>query len=111
MKTVLFYLALFAGQMNTMQARPVVRLQPHKDSIKTDFGGDLVELINAPKVVTLPKSPPTLDVLGNPWAVEVKNLGPGIVTVVADKVHFSLQLNVGQTVQIKSTPVGYSSVR
>jgi hypothetical protein len=40
----------------------------------------------------------------------VKNLGPGIVTV-ADGVHFSLQLNVGQTVQIKSTPVGYSSVR
>jgi hypothetical protein len=110
MKTVLFYLALFAGQMNTMQARPVVRLQPHKDSIKTDFGGDLVELINAPKVVTLPKSPPTLDAQGNPWAVEVKNLGPGIVTV-ADGVHFSLQLNVGQTVQIKSTPVGYSSVR
>jgi hypothetical protein len=110
MRTVLFYLALFAGQMNTMQARPVVRLQSHQDSIKTAFGGDLVELINAPKVVTLPKSPPNLDAQGNPWAIEVKNLGPGIVTV-ADKLHFSLQLNVGQTVQIKSTSVGYSTVR
>jgi hypothetical protein len=110
MKTVLFYLALFAGQMNTMQARPVVHLQPHQDSITMQFGGDLVELINAPKVVTLPKSPPTMDVQGNPWVVEVKNLGPGIVTV-ADKLHFSLQVNVGQTVKIKSTPAGYSSVR
>jgi hypothetical protein len=110
MKTVLFYLALFAGQMDTMQARPVVRLQPHQDSIKAEFGGDLLELINAPKMVTLPKSPPLVDVQGNPWVVEVKNLGPGVVTV-ADKVHFSLQINVGQTVQIKSKPTGYSSVR
>jgi hypothetical protein len=110
MRTVLFCLALFAGQMNTLQARPVVRLQTPQDTIKLAFGGDLVELINAPKVVTLPKSPPILDVQGNPWVIEVKNLGPGIVTV-ADKVHFSLQINVGQTVQIKSTPSGYSTVR
>lgn len=93
-----------------MQARPVVRLQSHQNSIKTEFGGDLVELINAPKVITLPTSPPTLDTQGNRWAVEVKNLGPGIVTV-ADKAHFSLQVNVGQTVQIRSSPGGYSSAR
>jgi hypothetical protein len=110
MRTVLFYLALFAGQLNTMQIRPVVRLQTPQDSIKSAFGGDLIELINAPKVVALPKSPPNRDIQGNPWVIEVKNLGPGIVTV-ADKVHFSLQLSVGQTVHIKSTLAGYSTVR
>jgi hypothetical protein len=110
MKTLLIYLALLAGQMKTMQEKPVVHLQPHQEFIKTEFGGDLVELINAPKVVLLPKLPPVLDAQGNPWSVEVKNLGPGTVTVV-DKAHFSLQVNVGQTVRIKSTPAGYSSAR
>lgn len=110
MKTILMCLALFLGQMNTLQDKPVVQLREQQGFIKVEFGGDLVELINAPKTIELPKSPPTPDSQGKSWSVDVKNLGPGTVTVV-DKAQFSVQVSVGQTVHIKWNGSEYSSMR
>jgi hypothetical protein len=109
MKILLIYLALFVGQYNTLQDKPVVRLHPHQDVIPTEFGGDLVELINAPPRVQLP--PLRLaDSHGRPWSIEVKNLGPGTVTIVG-KAQFHVEVPVGHSVNIKATDTGYSSGR
>ena|ERR1035437_6081315 len=110
MRASVFYFALLAGQMNTLQQRTVVRLQPHQDVIKTEFGGKLVELINAPAVIQLPKLPPKQDSLGEPWSIEVRNLGPGKVTVVGNRL-FSVLINAGQTAQIMSNGLNYSSAK
>ena len=99
MKSFIVFLALFAGQMMTHQDEAVVRLQPHRDSIEAGFGGKMLQLSNAPAIVRLPISPPRLDEQGNPWKVDVKNLGPGAVTVV-DKSGFKVQIPAGQTVHI-----------
>jgi hypothetical protein len=109
MKTLLIYLALFAGQYNTLQDKPVVRLHPHQDFIPVEFGGDLVELKNAPPQVQLP--PPRLvDSHGRPWSIDVRNLGPGTVTIVG-KAQFRVEVPVGHSVSIKVTDAGYSPGR
>jgi len=100
-------LVLLAGQMITMQSRPVVRLEPHKNTIEAKVGGALVELINAPEIVYLPPSPPTLDAQGAPWSVEVKNFGPASVTVMGAKTHFQVQIGPGRTVRINSNGAAY----
>jgi hypothetical protein len=110
MKSLLIYLALFAGQMNTLQSKPVVRLHPHQDNIPVEFGGDMVVLANGPAVLHLPGIPPVLDSERKPWGVEVKNLGPGVVTIVG-KAQFSAQVNVDRTLQIQSNGVMYSIVQ
>jgi hypothetical protein len=110
MKTSLMCLALFVGQMKTLQSKPVVHLQPHRDAITADFGGDLLELINAPGVVNLPPVPPKPDPQGSPWFVDVKNLGPSAVTVVG-KAQFNVKITVGQTVHIYSNGTEYSLKR
>jgi hypothetical protein len=110
MKTSLICLALFIGQMNTLQDKQVVHLQAHRNNIAIAFGGDLLELLNAPQIVNLPPSPPKLDSQGNPWSVDVKNLGPGAVTVV-DKAQFSVHIHVGQTVHILSNGTAYTLKR
>jgi hypothetical protein len=109
MKSILIYLALFAGQMNTLQEKPLVRLHPHQENIPVEFGGDLVVLGNGPTVLHLPSIPPLLDAQRKPWAVELKNLGPGMVTIVG-KAQFTAQVNVNRTLQIKSNGVVYSIV-
>ncbi|MGO9338916.1 MAG: hypothetical protein ACLPY1_15570 [Terracidiphilus sp.] len=101
MKRLLTLLIIFTAQMNTLQVKPVVHLQPHKNSIGTEFGGDLVELINAPTQVLLPLQPPSQDSQGDPWSVDVKNLGPNTVQV-SGKAQFSVQISVGETVHIYS---------
>lgn len=109
MKTLLFHLALFVGQYNTLQDKPVVRLPPHQDLIPAEFGGDLVELKNAPPSVRLPP-PHVLDAHGRPWAIEVRNLGPGTVTVVGDgQLH--VQVSSGKSVSIQATQQGYLAGR
>jgi hypothetical protein len=109
MKTFLIYLALFAAQYNTLQDKPVVRLPPHQDFIPSEFGGDLVELKNAPPQVQLP--PLRLaDSHGRPWSIELRNLGPGTVTIVG-KAQFQVEVPVGHLVSIKATNAGYSSGR
>jgi hypothetical protein len=110
MKTLLIYMALIAGQASTMQDKPVVRLPHFQSAITYDLGGDLIELINAPKVIQLPRLAPINDSQGNPWAIDVKNLGPAAVTILG-KAQFSVHVNVGQTVHIKSNGKSYSSDR
>jgi len=107
MKNLILLLALVAGQANTLQDRPVVRLQPHRDTIGTDFGGKLLKLDHAPALLRLPPKAPKLDDDGNPWSVEIKNFGPGPVTV-ADQSKFKVEITVGQTVFIYSSGAGYS---
>jgi hypothetical protein len=63
------------GQMNTLQEQQVVHLQPHGGAIRLDFGGKLLELLNAPAVIYLPMAPPKLDSHGNPWSVDIRS-GP-----------------------------------
>jgi len=108
MKTALICLALLAGQMRTLQDRPVVHLRPDQDFIQNEFGGATVELANSPKVIQLPKQPPTVDSRGKPWAVDIKNSGPNSVTVVG-RAGFSVLVQVGQVVHIKFTATGFSS--
>jgi hypothetical protein len=110
MKTAVIFLALLAGQMYTLQDRPVVHLRPDQSSIPNDLGGDMVELTNAPHVIQLPKQPPTVDARGKPWSVDVKNMGPTSVTVVG-RAQFSVLVPVGHVVRIQSTATGYSVAR
>jgi hypothetical protein len=110
MKTSLFCLALLVGQIDTLQSKSVVHLQPHRNSISVESGGQLLELINAPFAINLPLSPPKADSAGIPWSIDVKNLGPSVVTV-ADKAQFSVHINVGQTVHIYSNGTVYSLKR
>lgn len=107
MHSYLLFLALFAGQMNPLQDQHVVHLRPHQDNIPVEFGGRLLELMNAPMVIQLPQLPPKPDLHGFPWSIDIKNLGPARVTVAGNAL-FGVQIRVGQTVHIKSTSRGYS---
>jgi hypothetical protein len=109
MKIFLIYLALFVGQYNTLQDKPVVRLHPDQDFIPLEFGGDLVELKGAPPQIELPPLR-LVDSHGHPWAIEVRNLGPGTVTIIG-KAQFHVQVPVGNSVGIRATKDGYSSGR
>jgi hypothetical protein len=107
MRTLIVFLALLTGQMKTLQDKPVVHLHPNQDFIPIEFGGDLVELTNAPAVIQLPRYPPKMDPHGSPWSVDVKNLGTGMVKVVGN-AQFSVLVNVGRMVRINSTGTGYT---
>jgi len=101
---------MLAIQMNSLQEKPVVHLQPHMNTIGTEYGGDTLELIGAPTVVLLPTQPPLLDSHGGPWSVDVKNFGPNTVTI-SGKARFNVQVSVGQTVHIYSNGSVYSLKR
>ena len=108
MKLSLICLAFLIGQLNnTLQSKPVVHLREHRNVIDAEFGGDLLELINAPTVVNLPFQAPKFDSHGKPWSIDVKNLGPGAVTVVG-KSQFSVRINRGQTIPIYSNGAAYT---
>jgi len=102
------YLALVTGQMNTLQDKPVVHLHSHQDSIPVEFGGDLLVLANGPAIVHLPYLLPRLDSQRKPWSIYVQNLGPNMVRVVG-KSEFSVDVNIGRTVEIKSDGRAYTS--
>ena len=110
MRFLFICVALFAGQMYSLQDKPVVHLHPHQDFIPVEFGGDLVVVANGPTVVHLPNRPPTLDSRRMPWSIDVKNLGPGTVTIVGN-AQFTVQVDVDRTVRIKSNGTAYSSFR
>lgn len=107
MRVLLICLILLGAQMLSRQEKPVVHLRPHSDEISTDFGGDIVQIIDAPTEVYLPNPPPTLDKAGNPWSVDVKNLGPHSVQIVG-KHGLKVLVNVGQTAHIHSDGAVYS---
>lgn len=107
MKSLLVFFSLLALQMNTLQPKPVVHLRPGRNVIESQFGGKLLELVDSPAVVHLPQVPQKLDDEGNPWCLDVKNLGPKAVTIVG-KGQFSIQVSVGQTTHIYSNGQIYS---
>ena len=88
----------------------MVRLHPHQDNIPVEFDGDLVVPANGAAVLHLPSILPVLDSQRKPSEVEVKNLGPGVVTIVG-KAQFTAQVNVDRTLQIQSNGVIYSIVQ
>jgi hypothetical protein len=96
--------------MNALQRKPGVRLDPHQDNIPVEFGGDMVVLANGPAVLHLASIPPVLDSERKRWAVEVKNLGLGVVTIVG-KARFSARVDVNRRLQIQSNGVIYSIVQ
>jgi hypothetical protein len=104
------FLVLFAGQNAPVGHRQIVHLRPHSTFIQAEYGGKQIELIGSPPVLYLLALPPKLDSQGNPWSVEVVNLGPGIVTVL-DKSKFRVQISVGETVLIRSNGMEYVSYR
>ena len=108
MKALLVCIAAIIGQMNTLQDRQIVHLQLHSGAIRTDFGGKLLELLNAPTIIYLPMAPPKLDSQGNPWTVDIRNLGPSAVTVVGTS-EYSSRIIVGQTLHIFSNGMTYRS--
>jgi hypothetical protein len=107
MRAFIIGLSLFAGQLNTLLPEPVVYLPPHKNSIDAAFDGSLLELINVPSVIYLPGLPPKADAQGNPWTIDIKNLGPAAVTVSASKTDFQAEIGVGQTIHIVSNGTNY----
>ncbi len=110
MKVVLLVCAVLFGQMKTLQDRPAIRLPQHQGFIPAEYGGDLVELRDAPPTVQLPQRSPTLDSHGHPWAIDIRNFGPGAVTIVG-RAQFRLQIPKDQLVHIKSTSTGYATGR
>jgi hypothetical protein len=108
-KATLICLILLVGQMNTMQDKPVVYLQPHHISIDSRFSGKLLELANAPAVINLPVVPPKADYRGIPWSIDVKNLGPAAVAITGKALR--VEVNVGQSVHISSDGAAYSVKR
>jgi len=107
MKAALISLALLLVQMNSLQDKPVAHLPVHASVIDTQFGGKLLELINAPAQLLLPAIPPKVDSQGAPWSVDVKNLGPSAVTITG-KAQFSVRISVGQTIHIFSNGTIYT---
>jgi hypothetical protein len=107
MKVLIISIAFVIGQMNTLQDKPVVHLQPHSGAVQIAFGGKQLELEHAPTIIYLPMTPPKLDSQGNPWSVDIKNLGPSVVTVVG-KDQFSSRIVVGQTIHVFSNGISYS---
>jgi hypothetical protein len=110
MKILLVWLAVIAGQMNPLHEKQVVHLQSHSGAIQVDFGGKLLELFHAPTIIYLPMMPPKFDSQGNPWSVDIRNMGPAPVTVVG-KGQFSVHINVDQTVLIHSNGAAYSLLK
>ncbi len=106
MQACLICLALLMGQMD-LQSKPVAHLPPHRNYIGNQFGGKLLELIDAPAVVSLPEAPPRLDSHRVPWEIDIKNLGPQAVSVVS-RSGFRLTIHVGQTVHISWNGAFYS---
>ena len=106
MKTLILIVALFASQMTTTQDKAVVHLRPNRNTVDAAFGGKLLELINAPPIINLPPTAPKVDSAGNPWVVDIKNLGP-TGTIVNGKGQFTAKVDVGQTVHISSNGATY----
>ncbi len=92
LSTVLSVLFLL-GQLNPV--KDVVRLPPGKATISQDYGGKLIELINAPSDLSLPSlRPPAAH-----WSVEIRNLGPHEVTIRSG-TQFALLLHPNESATI-----------
>jgi hypothetical protein len=107
MRLYLIGFMLLAFQMSSLQEMPAIHLQPNRNRIEANFGGKLLELVNAPPVVSLPNVPPKVDGEGLPWRLDVKNLGPSMVTVIGVQ-GFSVDIKAGSTVHIVTSRGRYT---
>jgi hypothetical protein len=107
---LLLCLALFAGQLQTSQNEVVVRLPPHVVSIPANDGGKMVELLYTAPSLSLPKRIPPVDADGKAWYVDVRNLGPGEVTVQGTE-GFVVHLQPKQVVRIRTSGNTYAATK
>ena len=107
MKLFLFCIALFMGQSDTSQ-HGVIRLPPHTSKISVSDGGKTVELLDAAPIVYLPQQPPHMSFNGLPWYVDVRNLGPGSVTLQGNN-NFAVHLLPNGTVHVRTVATGYAT--
>lgn len=110
MTKMLLVMLAFFGPLISSQQKPIIHFPPNQARINATYGGKLVQLIDAPTEIALPQIPPKLDSQGNPWAVEIKNLGPRSVNLVSNS-SFSTILHVNETVQIDSDGTTYKLKR
>jgi len=110
MRALILFMALFVSQMKTLQDEPVVHLHQNQNHIPAEFGGSVVELIDPPPVIQLPKLPPRPNAQGNLWFVDVRNQGSVAVAIMGN-AQFSVRVGAGRQVRIKSTGAGYKVER
>jgi hypothetical protein len=107
MKALLVCIAIFIGQMSSLQNKQVAHLPPHRDMIQAESGGKLLELINAPAIIYLPTAAPKLDAQGQSWSIDIRNMGPGVTTVLG-QAQFTVRVRVDQTVHVIWNGSSYS---
>jgi hypothetical protein len=110
MKLFLFSLALLAGQLQASQNEAVVRLPPHVVAIPTADGGKMVELLYTAPSLLLPRQVPPPDADGKAWYVDVRNLGPGEVTLTGVE-GFVVHLQPKQVVRIRAGVNSYTATK
>lgn len=106
MKLVLLGAALFMGQSQVPHTS-TVRLPAHVSQISMADGGKTVELLDAAPLVSLPQQPPHVSFNGVPWYVDIKNLGPGSITLQGNN-GFTVHLTPNGFVHIRSVGTGYA---
>jgi hypothetical protein len=107
MKLFLLCIALFVGQSQISQ-NGVVRLPAHTSKISVSDGGKTVELLDAAPIVYLPQQPPHMSFGGVPWYVDVKNPGPGSVTLRGNN-NFTVHLSPNGMVHARTVATGYAT--
>jgi len=110
MRLFILYAAIFALQTQLSSSEEVVRLPAHTATIPAADGGKLVELLYSPPAISLPKEPPQVGFHGAGWWVDVRNLGPGDVSLEG-KGGFTAHLRPKETVRIRAAGTGYTAVR
>ena len=98
------------ARQNTLEANSVVRLGPNQNVIAADYGGRVVEVIQASRSLSLPVSPPRVDQFGNTWSVTVKNLGPHSIMITGSG-GFRTVVTIGEVVHITSSALIYRIIR
>lgn len=106
MSDFLICLSLLLFQRISLHQKTVRHMPPNDSTIDAKWGGDVLELMNAPPEIFLPQSVPRTDSEGDPWTVDVKNLGPSQV-MISGKAEFHVQVVVGQTIHIASDGMRY----
>jgi hypothetical protein len=110
MKALLIILALLSAQLPSRDDEPTVVLPSAHATITADYGGEYVQLKNAPEVVNLPKTPPKTLPTGLTWYVDVINFGPNTVTLQQVGTQFSVRLQPKDSVRVVTSNTIYKVV-
>ena len=94
--------------MQISQNEEVVRLPPHAVGIPEGDGGKMVELLHAAPSLSLPKNPPRVTAKGDPWFVDIRNLGPNDVALQGSS-DFIVHLHPKDVVRIRAAGNTYSA--